>query len=122
MHSFALSTALALFSPQISAQVQPTPAARPLEAREIAPLLDGAPAANIVLDLPKLGCVELHLAKTTLVTDDFRLEAARVEGGKTISRSMRALLPNAYAGTIAGIEDAKVYLGFGTGAARGLAA
>ena len=102
--------------------MQPTPAARPLELREIAPLVDGAPAASIVLDLPLVGCVELQLAATTLVTGDFRLESARVDAGKTIARTMRPILPNAYAGSIAGIDDSRVFIGLGTGAASGLAA
>ena len=118
MDPLALTAALSM----VSQQVQPTPAARPLEAREIAPLLQGAAAASIVIDLPKFGCVELHLTLANVVTDDFTLEAARVVGGRTVARTMRAQLPLAYAGRVEGFDDARAFLGFGTGAAEGLAA
>ncbi|MEY2714728.1 MAG: hypothetical protein RIT24_1071 [Planctomycetota bacterium] len=122
MHSIALATALHLIAPGDPSTVQPTPSVRPLELREIAPLVDGAPAASIVLDLPLVGCVELQVAATTLVTDDFRLESARVDAGKTIARTMRPTLPHAYAGSVAGIDDSRVFIGLGTGAASGMAA
>jgi len=122
MHSIALATALHLIAPGDPSTVQPTPSARPLELREIAPLVDGAPAASIVLDLPLVGCVELQVAATTLVTDDFRLESARVDAGGTIARAMRPTLPHAYAGSVAGIDDSRVFIGLGTGAASGMAA
>lgn len=104
--------------------VSPTPSARPLDAGEFAALrvANGVSAASVVVDLPMRGCVELQLVRTTLVSDDFTLEAARIEGGKAVSRPMRVTLPNAYAGRIAGIDDSIAYIGFGTGAASGLAA
>ena len=118
-----LSSALACVLPLVQAPpVLSTGSARPLTSQEIAPLLADQPAASLVLDLPMHGCVQLDLVKARLVTDDFRLEAAHIERGATIARPMRATLPLAYAGRVKGLADAKVFLGFGTGAAAGLAA
>ena len=99
-----------------------TDAARPLEPRELADLRSGVPAASIVLDLPRLGCVTVDLVATGLVTDGFALEIARIDGGRTIARRATPQLPLAYSGTIAGMPDASAFIGIGTGAAEGLVA
>ncbi len=95
---------------------------RPLDAGEFAALENGAPAASLVIDLPRLGPVTIEVVRTTLVTDDFRLETAQVVGGKTIVQMAPIELPHAYEGRIRGDESSRVYLGFGTGAAKGLVA
>jgi hypothetical protein len=104
-----------------------TPASRPIDRGEFDALLRGAPAASITVDLPLRGCVELRVVRQSLVTPDFRLEAAQMvkgPGGRQVAASRRIAptLPLAYSGTVAGIDDAVVYLGFGTGSADGMVA
>lgn len=99
-----------------------TDAARPLDPQELADLRAGVPAASVVLDLPRLGCVTLDLTATPLVGDGFAMEISRVESGRTVSRRASPRLPHAYAGTIAGLPDSSAFIGIGTGAAEGLVA
>jgi len=121
----ALSTALLLSTASTVSSVAPsralaTPDARPLVAAELAPLRAGAPAASIVLDLPRLGCVTLDLVQAPLVTEGFTLETARIERGRTVSSTMVPRLPHAYRGRVAGASDSRVFIGLGTGAAEGM--
>ena len=129
MPLLTLAAALSL----LSQPVTPTPAARPLGRGEFAELKAGAPAASLVVDLPMHGCVELNLTRARLVTEDFTLEIAHMERTaqrdgngrgslRCVAQPMRAELPQAYEGTVTGYPDARVFLGFGTGAASGLAA
>jgi hypothetical protein len=95
---------------------------RPIDGGEFALLEQGAAAASISIDLPALGPVTIEVVRTAIVTDDFRLETAWVEGGKTVAQMAPVELPHAYVGRIRGAESSSVYLGFGTGAAQGLVA
>ncbi len=95
---------------------------RPIDRGEFAALENGAPAASITIDLPTLGPVTIEVVRTSLVTEDFRLETAQVVRGKTVTQMAPIELPYAYEGRIRGAESSRVYLGFGTGAAQGLVA
>jgi hypothetical protein len=95
---------------------------RPIDQGEFAALERGAPAASITIDLPTLGPVTIEVVRTSIVTDDFRLETAQVVRGKTVTQMAPVELPHAYEGRIRGAESSSVYLGFGTGAAQGLVA
>ncbi|MBI1304246.1 MAG: hypothetical protein GC172_10735, partial [Phycisphaera sp.] len=50
------------------------------------------------------------------------LETAQVVRGKVVTQMAPIELPHAYAGRVRGAESSSVYLGFGTGAAKGLVA
>jgi hypothetical protein len=95
---------------------------RPLDQGEFAELENGAPAASITIDLPSLGPVTIEVVRTSVVTDDFSLETAQVVRGKVVTQMAPIELPHAYAGRVRGAESSSVYLGFGTGAAKGLVA
>lgn len=98
------------------------PTHRPLDRGEFAELESGVGAASVVLDLPGLGAVRANLSRARLVAEDFRLETARVVRGRTVSQAIAPELPVAYAGSVEGVVDSRVYLGFGRGAGRGLVA
>ncbi len=95
---------------------------RPLDARELAELRKGAPAASIGIDLPLHGAVTIDLVRTAVATPDFTLEVASMAKGKVVSQQVQAALPNAYRGTVEGFPDSLVYIGVGTGSADGLVA
>lgn len=86
---------------------------RPLDAGEFAALRAGVPAASIVIDLPRRGAVIANVWAHELVAADFRTEVASMVGGRKVASPLEASLPLAYAGSIAGHADSRVYLGFG---------
>jgi hypothetical protein len=88
---------------------------RALDAGEFAALRAGVPAASITIDLPTRGAVTVNLAAMPLVDEDFRLETAAVVKGEVRRAPFDAPLPFAYAGTVQGEPDSRVYLGFGRG-------
>jgi len=116
-----IAALLATSLPLLASPPASTQAAQPLD---LVPLrtLAGAGAGTIVIDLPTRGPVELRLARARLVTADFVLEAAQVVDGKVRSRPMRAPLPEAYEGSVVGIDGSTAFVGLGTGAAEGLVA
>ena len=130
MPSYAIAhlacTALSFLAPPALPQEVTTSAARPLDAHEFATLRAGAPAASLSIDLPRHGCVQVDFVRAQLVSSDFTVDLARVVKNRVVSTSMpnalTSALPYAYTGTIAGMEDARVYVGFGSGAAAGLVA
>jgi hypothetical protein len=83
---------------------------RPIDGGEFALLEQGAAAASISIDLPALGPVTIEVVRTAIVTDDFRLETAWVEGGKTVAQMAPVELPHAYVGRIRGAESSSVRL------------
>ncbi|MFM7260721.1 MAG: M12 family metallo-peptidase, partial [bacterium] len=88
---------------------------RPLDVGEFAALRAGVPAASFVLDLPRRGAVIANVSAFELVAPDFRTEVAAIVDGRKVASPLEAPLPLAYAGSIAGQPDSRVYLGFGHG-------
>ncbi len=96
-----------------------TNAYRPIDANEFAVLHSGVDSASLVIDLPTRGCVHINVTRAALVTNDFTLEHARIVKGETQTRTAAATLPLAYEGRVAGIEESRVFLGFGSAGADG---
>ena len=86
---------------------------RPLDDGEFAELRAGVSALSVVIDLPLRGAVIANLSAHELVAPDFRTEIASIVNGRKVATPLEASLPLAYAGSIAGHADSRVYLGFG---------
>ena len=109
-------------STPVASPVASLQASQPLDVAALRAFARNASAGTITIDLPLRGPVELRLSRARLVTDDFALEAAQVVEGRTRSRPVRAILPDAFEGSVAGLEGSAAFIGLGTGAAEGLVA